>query len=296
MVFRADTTTGGSTGGGGGGTGMTSPYQQSQQNTFNSTVKKNATLGSASAPGTFQQGMGMLLGGGSSYQNPKDPTVYIGPSSVASSLGFGGIGEAGAYAPLSQVQDMYYKWDAKTKNKFLSQLSLAGYDVGGLKDAQLASLWAGYAEVASKYALSGIKMSPWEVLGKDITQHSDAVARPKTVTQTSQQYNLSTAEDAHALFQGAAQTLLGRDPTKAEIARFRGTLNKYEQANPTTTTTTSNYLGADLQSQTSKTTGGVSAASQQLMAEEAAKSNPEYGAYQAATSGMNWLMEMIGGG
>jgi hypothetical protein len=190
---------------------------------------------------------------------------------------------------------MYYSWDAKTKSKFLSQLSLAGYDTGNLKDAQLASLWAGYVEVAGKYSLAGKWLSPWEIIGKDISQREADVAKPKTVTQTSTQYNLSTAEDAHALFQGAAQTLLGRDPTKAEIAKFKGILNKYEQAHPTTTTTTSNYLGSDLQSQTSKTTGGVSAAAQQIMAQEEAKKDPEYGAYQAATNGMNWLMELIGG-
>jgi hypothetical protein len=195
-----------------------------------------------------------------------------------------------------EAQGMYYKWDSKVKNKFLSQLALAGYDTASLKDAQLASLWAGYVEVSGKYSLAGKYLSPWEIIGKDISTHSEAVAKPRTVNQTSTQYNLSTAEDAHALFQGAAQTLLGRDPTKAEIARFKGTLNKYEQANPATTTTTSNYLGSELQSQTSKTTGGVTAASQQLMAEEEAKKNPEFGAYQAATSGMNWLMEMIGGG
>jgi hypothetical protein len=191
---------------------------------------------------------------------------------------------------------MYYQWDAKTKGKFLSQLGLAGFDTGKLKDAELASLWGGYVEVAGKYAQAGQTLSPWDVLGKDIAQREDQAATPRAVTQTQKSYNLSTAEDAHALFQGAAQTLLGRDPTKSEIARFKATLNKYEQANPTMTTTTSDYLGSELQSQTSTTKGGVSAASQQLAAQEEAKKNPEYGAYQAATSGMNWLMEMIGGG
>lgn len=217
-------------------------------------------------------------------ENPKDPTVYLGPNSHI------------AFMPLSEAQGLYYQWDAKTKNQFLSQLSLAGYDTGQLKDAQLASLWAGYVDVSSKYQLAGQRASPWDVLGKDIAQRETEVAKPRTVTQTQKSYNLSTAEDAHALFQGAAQVLLGRDPTKSEIARFKSTLNKYEQANPTMTTTTSNYLGQDLQNQESTTKGGVSAASQQLMAQEEAKKNPEYGAYQAATSGMNWLMEMIGGG
>lgn len=298
MVFREDTS-GSTGGGGGGGTGYTSPSGQQSQKTFDSTVKKGATsLGTGSSSGVWQPGQGMLTGG-STYNNSKDPQVYIGPSSTASALGLGGIGEAGAYASLSTVQNMYYQWDAKTKNKFLSQISLAGYDPSKLKDADLASLWAGYAEVAAKYNVAGTKMSPWDVIGKDIAQYgTSAVAKARTETQTGTQYNLSTAEDAHALFQSAAQTLLGRNPTKAEIAKFKGTLNKFEAANPTVTTTTSHYAAgaSSPDSQTSTTTGGVTAASQQLMAEEQAKKNPEYGAYQAATSGMNWLMEMIGGG
>jgi len=259
---------------------MSSPYQQQQQDTFSSTVKKNAT---ASAPAA-SQGPGGGQGVASGHGTAKNPTIYMG---VDNRIAFIGQDEAAG---------MYYKWDPKVKNKFLSQLSLAGYDTGTLKDAQLASLWAGYVQVAGQYSLAGKWVSPWEVIGKDIAQRSEAIAKPRTVTQTSTQYNLSTAEDAHALFQGAAQTLLGRDPTKAEIARFKGILNKYEQANPATTTTTSNYLGSDLQSQSSKTTGGVTADSEQLMAQEEAKKNPEYGAYQAATNGMNWLTEMIGGG
>lgn len=282
MALLSDSSggTGGGTGGdtgAGGGTGVgQSPYQQSQQNTFNSAVKRNATA----TPSTSTLSSSPT----SAHGTTKNPTIYMGPNAY---IGFLAQDEA---------QGMYYKWDAKTKNKFLSQLSLAGYDTGNLKDAQLASLWAGYVEVAGNYSRAGKWVSPWEVIGKDIAQREVAAATPKTVTQTSKSYNLSTAEDAHAIFQDAAQTLLGRDPTKAEISRFKGVLNKYEQANPTVTTTTSNYLGSDLQSQSSTSEGGVSAAAQGMMAQEEAKKNPEYGAYQAATNGMNWLMEMIGGG
>lgn len=271
----------GMTGGGGGGTGMSGPYQQQQQNTFNSAVKRNAnaTVGQVGATTSTVTDTG--------HGTAKNPTIYMGAGSRI------------AYMGQDQAQQMYYSWDNKTRNKFLSQLSLAGYKTDSLKDAQLAALWAGYVEVAGKYSLAGRWVSPWEVIGKDISQAEGGGAggKPKTVTQTQKSYNISTAEDAHALFQGAAQTLLGRDPTKAEIARFKGVLNKFEQATPTITTTTSNYAASgDLTSQTSKTTGGVSAGAQQLMAEEEAKKNPEYGAYQAATNGMNWLMEMIGGG
>lgn len=259
--------------GGGGGMGGVPASQQQDQNTFNSTVKKNANATVGAVGTTTSTGHGTA----------KNPTIYMGSDSRI------------AYIGQDAAASMYYKWDAKTKNQFLSQLGLAGYDVGTLKDAQLASLWAGYVEVAGKYSLAGSWVSPWEVIGKDIAQREEAAATPRTVTQTQKSYSLSTAEDAQALFQGAAQTLLGRDPTKAEISRFKGILNKYEQANPSITTTTSDYLGSELQNQESATQGGVTAASQQLIAQEEAKKDPEYGAYQAATNGMNWLMEMIGG-
>lgn len=271
----------GSTGGGAGGTGMSSPYQQQQQNTFDNAVKKNATA-TAGAVGSSTPMMD------TGHGSAKNPTIYLGAGSRI------------AYMGQAQAQNLYYTWDNKTRNKFLSQLSLAGYKTDKLQDAQLAALWAGYVETAGKYSLAGKWVSPWEVIGKDIAQvggAAGAASRARTVTSTQKTYNISTAEDAHALFQGAAQTLLGRDPTKSEIARFKSVLNKFEQATPAMTTTTAKYNAeGDLTSQTSKTTGGVSAAAQQLMAQEEAKKNPEYGAYQAATSGMNWLMEMIGGG
>jgi len=215
--------------------------------------------------------------------NPKNPNLYLGVDSPI------------AFADYSDAVNMYFHWDAKVQNKFMSQLALAGYDTTNMRDDQVAQLWAGYVGTAAQYQIAGKQLSPWDVLAKDIAQRSKAASEPRTVTQTAKSYNISTAEDAAALFQGAAQTLLGRDPTKAESARFKSVLNKYERANPSTTTTTSTYVGSDLQNQTSTTSGGVSAGAQQLMAQDEAKKNPEYGAYQAATNGMNWLMEMLGG-
>ena len=268
-----------------GAGGLSIPAKQKAKDKKGVAAATQRVAGALAAPGFGGISDLSTYGSGTvPKQNSKNPSIYMGSNARI------------AFMPMDRAQQLYYQWDNKTKNQFLSQLSLAGYDTGQLKDAQLASLWAGYVEVSGKYTLAGQNVSPWDILGKDIAQREQDVAKPKTVTQTQKSYNLSTAEDAHALFQGAAQTLLGRDPTKAEIARFKGVLNKYEQANPTTTTTTSNYLGEELQNQESTTKGGVSAASQQLIATEEAKKDPEYGAYQAATNGMNWLMEMIGGG
>lgn len=274
--------------GGAGGMGVIPPSQQKQQNSIDaarnrvaSSLKGGGTVGAA--PGQTYSSMGSFPVVPQKASNPKNPNLYMGVQSPI------------AFMDYSDAVNMYYMWDNKTRNKFMSQLQLAGYDTTQMRDADVAKLWAGYVGVSAQYQVAGKNVTPWDVLGKDIAQRSKAASEPRTVTATQTQYNLSTAEDAAALFQGAAQTLLGRDPTKAEQSRFKAILNKYEKANPATTTTTSTYVGQDLQNQSSTTTGGVSAAAQSYIAQEEAKKNPEYGAYQAATNGMNWLMEMLGG-
>ncbi|UVD39695.1 hypothetical protein SEA_ROSEPHARIE_10 [Streptomyces phage RosePharie] len=232
----------------------------------------------------------------SSKGGQKDPLVF---------LGWGG-GYEGAYGPmiplrkektgkLSDVANQYYNWDDKTKNKFLSQLNLAGYDTSGLRDSQIAQLWGNYAAQAAQYYGQGRKLTPWDILARDREQREAYMNTPRTVTQTSTAYDLSTREDAQAIFLQAAQSLLGRDPTKAEIGSFQKALNAYEKANPTVTTQTSHYMGDTLQSQSSTTKGGVKEGARQLMAVEDIKRDPEYGAYQAATTYFDAMMEMIGG-
>lgn len=233
--------------------------------------------------GQITGSIGSFPAGGPDGSSTQNPNLWMGSESPI------------AFMNYTDAQQMYYLWNTKTKNKFLSQLALAGYDTSKMSDRDIADTWAKYVDTSARYQVQGQHVSPWDVLGKDVAGRSEALAKPRTVTATQTQYNISTAEDAAALFQGAAQTLLGRDPTKAEQARFKQILNKYEQSNPATTTTTSTYAGGDLQSQTSTTSGGVSAATQQYIAQEEAKKNPEYGAYQAATNGMNWLMQMLGG-
>lgn len=228
-----------------------------------------------------------------------DPLVYLG--NIGDIYGKKATGPllAGQQAPvfktLTEVGQQYHNFDSKTKNKFLSQLGLAGYDVDGMKDGQLVALWQSYAQQAAAYLAAGQQLTPWDILAKDMAQREAAMSAPRTVTQKSTSYNMSTREDAHAIFMQAAQTLLGRDPTKAEITSFQKSLNAYEKANPSVTTATQRFVGGELQSQESTTTGGVSQGAREIMAIEEAKKDPEYGAYQAATNGMNWLMEMIGG-
>jgi len=301
-----ESSAGGDTGGVGGGVmgggGLGDPNTPSGQKKMKAIDQARGNVaaslkggGTLSTLGAIQpEEGGRLVGGvgGSSgsfpvgpqqQSNPKNPNLWMGSQSPI------------AFMNYSDAVNMYYLWDSKTQNRFRSQLGLAGYDTNQMNDSDVAQKWAQYVGVSAQYQVAGKQISPWDVLGKDIAQRSQQASAPRKVTATQQTYNISTAEDAAALFQGASQALLGRDPTKAEQARFKSVLNKYEQANPSTTTTTSTYVGQDMTGQTSQTQGGVSAAAQQYIAQEEAKKDPEYGAFQAATNGMNWLMQMLGG-
>lgn len=291
MVLQSD----GSTGGGAGGVGGYSPSQKS-------TDKKNTDSFNASV----KRKQAELAAGGSTSSAPasKDPPVYLGSKYKPGSDAYHEMIRRGHSTDnilsLSSAQQMYFGFDQKTRDKFLSQLQLAGYDASTLNDNKLSQLWAGYVAQAAGYYASGKKVTPWDVISKDMTQReasgAAAAAQPRTVTSTQTQAQLSTRTDASALFEQAASTLIGRAPTKAESSKFFGALNKYEKENPQTTTTTSNYSAAgDLTSQKSTSSGGVSADARAYLAEQQAKADPEYGAFQAATTYMGALMQAIKG-
>lgn len=251
--------------------------------------------------------------------SPKDPPVFMGwVANPVKSVGSMFLKPQGPYAPgytpgglgsfatsgggsrpdtqsVSQVTGQFYSWDQKTRDKFLSQVALAGYDTNNMKDAQLAALWGNYVAQAANYYAQGVTVTPWDIIAKDRDQREAYMNTPRTVKQTSKSFDMSTEGDARAIFYTAAQQLLGRDPTKAEVTSFQKALNDMERANPTVTTTTANYLGDTLQSQESETTGGVKEGARQMMSMDKAKSSEEYGAYQAATTYFDAMMQMLGG-
>lgn len=242
------------------------------------------------------EGFASLSQPSSSSGGTKDPLVYLGRNdTLMGEMRFATPGQYDKSAKLSEVAGQYYDWDAKTKNKFLTQLSLAGYDTSKMKDGDIANMWGVYAEQAASYYKSGRgqRLTPWDILAKDREQRESYLKTPRSVTQTSKSFDMSTQQDAHAIFMQAAQSLLGRDPTKSEVASFQRAINAYEKANPTVTTSVTNYLGDEVTGQTSTTTGGVKDSARSLIAMEDVKDDPEFGAYQASTTYFDAMMEEI---
>ncbi len=193
-----------------------------------------------------------------------------------------------------------------------------GFNAGmGLPD--IISGWEDL--VATSYELnqrtdSTKKWTPWDVLATYGNPKSDfgtirqgdwlydaatgakvKYVGPRSKTTTSRDVNLSSAEDVKALTTQVLTQALGRAPTASEVAQYKATINTQEEANPqmTTTTTTLDDQGEAV-SQSSKSTGGFSAAAQEQTVLGQAQETPEYAKYQAGTTYWNAMMQMLVGG
>lgn len=200
----------------------------------------------------------------------------------------------------ADLMKMFESWDWNLKTWFRNSLAATGVDVSNMNDGALLAYWERYIDRAAQKYDAGINMNPFGVLNLDVEQRlkwqTQDQKQPKTITQTSSQTQLSTSADARAIYQTAAQQLLGRDPTSEEVSGFLTLLNSQERSNPQITTTTSNYdAEGKLTTQSSVSEGGLSAEARNLAATDMAKQNPEYGAYQAATTYMDALKSMVYG-
>lgn len=188
----------------------------------------------------------------------------------------------------------YYRWPTEQQLKFRNQLALLDKSALTATDDQIASAWASYVQQSANHLDAGQALSPWDILAKDIAVRGQGGSLAGTKTRTTTDTSLTSQADAAAIFRTAAQSLLGRAPTTEEINQFRANLNSQERANPVTSTitTTTNEQGEVVnESRTSQ--GGISAAGAADIAKEKAKLNPEYGAYQAATTYHNAMMQLI---
>jgi hypothetical protein len=128
----------------------------------------------------------------------------------------------------------------------------------------LGKLWLDAVDEARGAALVNPGTDPWEILEAWARTGTYAGAaktgKPKTVTQTQRQTNLTNAKTAREVIRVALQARLQRDPSPAEMAKFIADLNAEERANPTTSTTTSKYdAEGNLVSSDTQTSGGAPA-------------------------------------
>lgn len=120
---------------------------------------------------------------------------------------------------------------------------------------------------------------------------------PKFKTTTDTKVDFTDPATARALTSSIFQQLVGRDPGAGELGQFAAALQQAEQSAPVTTSTTSefNSLG-EVVSQSSKSSGGLTAAGREQLMKEKLQQTKEYGAFQAATTYANATKRAIWGG
>lgn len=264
-----------------------------------------AFAGAAQSQQTFGAGYeGTALTGNVIGAGPANPWAPAGQAPFGpGSPGYGVFKPQGTTAQ-AMVQS-FYNFTPKELDTLRTNLSLinSNYLTAPATDAtggqSLLSAWSGLVQTAQDYNANGQNYTPWDVLSKDVsaTKAGGGIQGAHTTTRTVSQVNLTNRVDAQAIFYQAAQQLLGRAPSDSEVASFQGFLNAKEKANPALSTVKTNYdaSGQDIGSDTTKTSGGVDADAQNMIAMQQAEKNPEYGAYQAATTYMNALKQAIGG-
>lgn len=113
-------------------------------------------------------------------------------------------------------------------------------------------------------------------------------------TQTSRSISEITEGQAWASIQGTLQQMLGRDPTDQELRDFTYRMNRMAADNPTITRTIQQYKDGELDSTTSRTRGGFTAADMAQEAYDQAQNDPEYAEFQAATTYFSALQSALG--
>lgn len=193
------------------------------------------------------------------------------------------------YASIEEAASKWYYMSLDEQAALGRRMQRGGLvsDPSDFKQLTAAWVWA-----VKQSAASGKDMTPWDVIGMAETMGSHGgggvsgrSAGPRTITQRQRNLDIPSQADAEAAAKTIFRELVGRDPDKAELARFSSVIIGTARKNPSTTTTTSNY-GADgsLSSSSSVTTGGIGAAGLQEAVARQVRVDPEFAAYQAATT------------
>lgn len=207
---------------------------------------------------------------------------------------------SGDWLTAEEMKNLYWNFKPEEAASLDNYIAKKGMDVSRMSSMDKWKVWLDIVESSAQYQQAGKNFGPWGVMFMEIWNGEKAKAgeasKARTITQTSTSVDLSTREGAKSILWQASQTLLGRAPTEDETDRFYSSVTTLERANPvvTRTTRTTDDEGIVV-SEESERSGGVDQGARSMIAQEEAMANPEYGAYQAATTYYDALMQAIKG-
>jgi hypothetical protein len=236
--------------------------------------------------------------------------VYMGQKSSGMADGMDGPKGPVDYSMSADTAKAYYGMLQPSEQKSIgNKLYQAGliHDPGDY-DSVVAA-WNSAVDYAGLiYTGSGRRITPWDVLQSriglaDASLKKTAAAAKQPTTVTSSAVQVLTDGTANTMIKAMYQNELGRDPTAGELSRYRSMLINKSESSPQVTTTTKKFLknpdgtqGAEISGAgSSVTTGGFGADDANDILQQKTQADPEYGAYQAATTYMGALENLMGG-
>lgn len=203
-----------------------------------------------------------------------------------------------------QATQSFYQWAPVEQQAFTNKLYRAGI-ISSPSDFQSAvSYWTqAVAFAGNQFTYGHKKITPWDVVQQSLGLANAAKAKanlPSTTTNTSTAVQVLTNGDANSMINAMYQNELGRNPTDGELSRYRSMLINTSKADPqvttTRTTSTPDLSGRNTTESTSSTQkGGWSSAGLNQQLQGNVQADPEYGAYQAATTYMGALENAMSG-
>jgi len=271
---------------------------------------EDSTLPSASASGstgeaagandmTAQQGGTTGAGSMGAFKLSQPGRVYYGLKPLPGGRGQAheteGEARGDVWTTPSDAYEDFYHWSDKQRRDLAAMGILSGQLKQGSGDIEAGAWWKQLVDEAAKFGAAGQRISPMDIAAGYVNASGQGQG-PKSRTVTATNVNISDPQTAKALTTNIFQQLLGRDPGPGEIGSFASALQAAEQAAPSTTTTTSQYDEQGLlSSQSSQTSGGLTAEGEKQLLADKLKQTKEYGVQQAATSFMDATRKAIWG-
>lgn len=217
----------------------------------------------------------------------------------------GGPGGGRATPTLKSVAEGYQKFNTFTP-EYVSALGLSLYRAGLISNPQsydqVQTFWNKAVEDAALKYSAGQLVTPEEMIALKLHVSSLATSGGRgglggaggKRTDTSTSISIPSPQDAEALVKNIYQQAVGRDPNKQELARYTSLVVGIAKSSPSTSTsTTSTDASGNSKSSTSTTNRGVTSAGMQQAVMDKLQASPEYGAYQAATTYYNAMLQAI---
>lgn len=236
----------------------------------------------------------------------KVPAATDNPAQFDTPQGLREGNDVAAATTVSQAQTVTralnqpYLWDEEELDEAMKKMQDAGLDVKSFDDVN--SVWQGLVERAAKtYTISEgeKKVTPWDVL--DLVKREDESANggedPENFTHVSTSKTVQDISEGEAwsVLQSNLSRMLGRDPSDQEVRDFTHRMGQLAARNPAISKTISTYKDGRLTNSTTREVdSGFTADDMMMKSYEDAQADPEYGAFQAASTYFNSAMGALG--